>query len=77
MGEVIINKPIYFMLEHSKNAWLSGLVGLALNILDKNRSQNKCNVSYRDGVGTVLIVHCHHLILIHLQVKTSSQLLNE
>ena len=56
----------FFMLEHLKNAWQSGLGGLALNLLDKNRkSQNKCSVSNRDGVRTVLIVHCHHLICIH------------
>ena len=39
------------MVEHSKNAWLSGLAGLALNLLDKNhKSQNKSTVSNRDGV---------------------------
>ena len=54
------------MLEPLKNAWLSGLAGLALNLLDQNRKgQNKCTVTNRDGVGTVLIVHCYHLICIH------------
>ena len=43
----------FFMLQHSKNAWLSGLAGYALNLLDTNcKNQNKCTVSNRDGVGT-------------------------
>ena len=38
-----------FKLEYSKNAWLSGLAGLAM---DKNhKSQNKCTVSNCDGAG--------------------------